>query len=67
MQILLIRNKKRKKGLIDFCVCLRLLSTKAAAITAMITTAAAMAMYVVVGTPPAGVGATLGEEDQKDE
>ena len=44
-----------------FVVYLRFLSTSAAAITAMMTTAAAIAMYVVVGIPLVGCGATLGE------
>jgi hypothetical protein len=44
-----------------FAVYLRLLSTKAAAMTAIITTAAAIATYVVVGTALVGCGATLCE------
>ena len=56
-----LKSKKRKKGVFVFVVYLRFLSTSAAAMTAMMTTAAAIAMYVVVGIPLVGCGATLGE------
>jgi hypothetical protein len=52
---------KKEKRIDRFWFYLRLLCTKAAAMTAMITTAAAMAMYVVVGILLVGCGAMLGE------
>ena len=54
-------RQKKKKGCWFFVVYLRFLSTSAAAMTAMMTTAAAIAMYVDVGIPLVGCGATLGE------
>jgi hypothetical protein len=57
---MLIYSESQKKGRKFFVLCLiylRLLRTTAAATTAMITTAAAIAMYVAVGIPLAGASA----------
>ena len=52
---------KKGKRLILFDAYLRLRNMSAAATATIMTTAAPIAMYVVVGTPLSGCGATLGD------
>jgi hypothetical protein len=56
-------SQKKKRRDFVFCVYLRLFRTTAAATNATMTIAAAMAMYVVVMSVPAGGGACVGDGD----